>query len=59
MGLEVESKQLAAEINKSDLEVLGAGASEDSQEETVEGRSSWQGVGGREGRKVPGQTSQH
>ena len=57
--MEVESKQLAAEINKSDLEVLGAGASEDSQEETVEGRSSWQGVGGREGRKVSGQTSQY
>lgn len=57
MGLEVESKQLATEINKSDLEVLGAGASEDSQEEAVEGRSPWQGVGVRECRKVPGQTS--
>ena len=48
----------APEINKSDLEVLGAGASEDSQEEAVEGRSPWQQVEGREARKLPGQISQ-
>lgn len=46
MGLEVKSKQLAIEINKSDLEVLGAGASEESQEEAVEAevRGSKQGA---------------
>lgn len=58
MGLEVKSKQLVIEINKSDLEVLGGGASEDSQEEAVEGRSPWQQVEGREARKLPGQISQ-
>ena len=58
MGLEVKSKHLVIEINKSDLEVLGAGASEDSQEEAVEGRSPWQQVEGREARKLPGQISQ-
>ena len=58
MGLEVKSKQLVIEINKRDLEVLGVGASEDSQEEAVEGRSPWQQVEGREARKLPGQISQ-